>query len=293
MSPPTDRKILEEGVRLCVGEACLPVKVYFGHVSWLQGRADLIFVPRYTSIHRREYICPKFGGLPDMIRASFGAWPPLLSPEINLRASRKGLLRAALDAAASLGVGDGLARRACAQIPRLAGELRRAADAESPQNDGKIPLALMGHSYLVHDAFINHNLIGRLEALGARVLLPDPWEGDGLRAAATVAKPLFWTYGAETVGTASRLADRGGAQGALFLSSFGCGVDSFVGMLAERRVRAAGLPFAALTLDEHTADAGLETRLEAFMDTLSRRRSHDCHLSPHGQRLYDHESPAG
>jgi len=48
-----------------------------------------LFIPRFTSISKKEYICPKFGGLPDMIRNSIKGLPPLIDTEINLRKSKK------------------------------------------------------------------------------------------------------------------------------------------------------------------------------------------------------------
>ena len=68
VSDNTTRKILDDGVKKCVDEACLPVKVFYGHIASLKDKVDYLFIPRYTSISKKEYICPKFGGLPDMIK---------------------------------------------------------------------------------------------------------------------------------------------------------------------------------------------------------------------------------
>jgi len=38
----------------------------------------------------------------------------------------------------------------------------------------------------------------------------------------------------------------------------------------QRATREAGRPFMSLILDEHTGEAGLVTRLEAFVDMLAR-----------------------
>ena len=64
-----------------------------------------------------------------------------------------------------------------------------------------------------------------------------------------------------------------GIDGIIHLISFGCGPDSLVGELVERRAqRGRGFPFLLLTLDEHSGEAGLTTRLEAFVDTLEWRQ---------------------
>jgi predicted nucleotide-binding protein (sugar kinase/HSP70/actin superfamily) len=59
--------------------------------------------------------------------------------------------------------------------------------------------------------------------------------------------------------------------------SFGCGVDSFVCDLAERKVRRSrDMPFIILTIDEHSGEAGLDTRLEAFVDMIRWRKNVFC-----------------
>ena len=40
------REILDRGTSACVDDACLPVKVFAGHVESLRAKCDLIAVPR-------------------------------------------------------------------------------------------------------------------------------------------------------------------------------------------------------------------------------------------------------
>ncbi len=259
----------------CVGEACLPVKAWFGHLLALQGRADWVLTPRYRSVSHREWMCPKIGGLPDMARTVPGL-PPLLDPDINCHDRDGGSLRAALWTADRLGLDRRKAR--AAHDRALARYLNdRAARAAPFRPDGPRPaggrILLLGHRYLTEDLFLNMDAARRLRALGAEVVTMDRYDGRTLRqAAAGLAKPLFWQIGAETVGCAELLSRQADVDGVLFLTCFGCGPDSFAGSMAQRRLRRAGVPFAFLSLDEHTAPAGLDTRLEAFLDTVRWRR---------------------
>ncbi|HWJ02597.1 MAG TPA: hypothetical protein VNU93_02885, partial [Verrucomicrobiae bacterium] len=66
------------------------------------------------------------------------------------------------------------------------------------------------------------------------------------------------------------------------LSCFGCGPDSMVGDMVERACRRNSKPFMMLTLDEHTGEAGVITRLEAYIDMLKRRQKVEDNLSAHG-----------
>ncbi|WDC84408.1 acyl-CoA dehydratase activase-related protein [Caloramator sp. mosi_1] len=70
VSPKTNKEILDLGVLNCVDEACLPVKIFHGHVEYLRDRCDIVLVPRIMKLHKNEFICPKFCRLPEMIRYS-------------------------------------------------------------------------------------------------------------------------------------------------------------------------------------------------------------------------------
>ena len=61
--------------------------------------------------------------------------------------------------------------------------------------------------------------------------------------------------------------ERSDVNGMIHVAAFGCGPDLRPENF-ERRARAAGMPFLNLTLDEHTGEAGIITRLEAFLDMV-------------------------
>lgn len=268
-SSDSDRGLLEKGIGACVTEACLPLKTWFGHALDVAPRADWLFAPRYMSVFRREYICPKFGGLPDMARPVLRG-VRLLSPQVNRHDRDDGALQGALDAARDLGHGSAVARRAY-QRATAAYLAERWAQVRLPKNNRSSPVVLlMGHSYMLGDGFLSMDVAGKLRRLGATVRRMESFDARELRlAAAGLEKPLFWTYGTQALGCVE-LARRC-VDGVLYVTCFGCGVDSFVAWMAERRLRDAGVPFALLSLDEHTAQAGVDTRLEAFVDTLAGR----------------------
>ena len=57
VSEPTTHRIAEEGMSITIDEACLSVKVFFGHVNDLLGKCDYIFVPRINSFGRKNSLC--------------------------------------------------------------------------------------------------------------------------------------------------------------------------------------------------------------------------------------------
>ena len=80
---------------------------------------------------------------------------------------------------------------------------------------------------------------------------------------------VYWSYGqkilraAEIIKTDPRLF-------AIYLSNFSCGPDSF--LLTFFKDIMEQKPCLLLELDEHSADAGVITRLEAFLDSLKHYR---------------------
>jgi len=78
VSPPTNKAIMTAGLKAAVDEICLPVKVFIGHCLELQKTCDAVLVPRLTSVARKEFTCPKFMGLPDMVRRLLPQTPVII-----------------------------------------------------------------------------------------------------------------------------------------------------------------------------------------------------------------------
>lgn len=307
LSPETNKRILDNGLRYALSEACLPVKLYFGHVHYLSDKVDYIFVPRLVSVSAKEYICPKFMGLPDMLRARLPDLPPLIAPALDVSGRFGGdwssfyhaigsflgaapaevnrAFRSAMEADRCYRrlLNQGMLPDEALQLPEVVGEV--AASSESRPS---LRIGLLGHPYVLYDRYINMNLIARLGRMGAEIIIPESVPGTEVEdRARTLPKRLFWTLGKRMIGAALSYFDNRRLDGVIYLSSFGCGPESLVGELVERWARKRShLPFMMLTLDEHTGEAGLVTRLEAFVEMIVRRRSHAHHLSPHGEPLY-------
>lgn len=310
VSDATNKQILDDGVKACVDEACLPIKLFHGHVINLKDRVDYIFVPRFTSISRNEYICPEFGGLPDMVRHTIKGLPSLITAEINMRKSDKGLIRAAVEIAAQLGADKHAAEMAfrfamesyeefsdnvlCGALPFSEGGGavslgKDGTSVSSSENCGAVSsggmrIAVIGHSYNLYDKYISMDILNKLQKSGVAVTTIEMVQEDDInRQAAQLPKPMFWNYGRNAYGAALHLAAAGEIDGMICVTSFGCGIDSFVHDLIEKKVRRAfKIPFITITVDEHSGEAGFNTRLEAFVDMLHWRRLNENNISAFG-----------
>lgn len=264
ISPETDKSILDAGVRCCVDEACLPMKVFHGHVRWLRDRCGLILLPRLVGLREREFICPMFCGLPELVKNNIPGLPPLLDAPLY---SLGGLQDWALQIGLQLtGDRDRI-------IAALADARRRQRESRPAPGKADFPLTvgLVGHPYNLHDRFVNMDLIGKLADLGVGARTSEalsPMEIDA--PADGLYKKPFWTPAREYYGAAVSFCRKAKADGVIYLSSFSCGIDSVVTELIKSEL--GDFPLLILKLDEQTGEAGLETRLEAFADLLRSRR---------------------
>ena len=286
LSPPTNKRILDDGVKLAVDEICLPLKLFFGHVEALKGQVDYVFVPRMVSIQKKEWICPKFLGLPDMVKALSADLPPMIAPDLNLRRSRRELYKAAYEAAAPLTTNRWVIIRALQQALRVQRQYERELKkGRTPLEvlEGKnfpvtvenpLRILLLGHPYLLYESHTNMDLLSRLSGMGATIITPEMLAPLTIEEGAKKQpKALFWTLNKKVMGTAYHFIDEGGIDGIIQLAAFGCGPDALINELIERRAkRGSRIPLLGINIDEHSGEAGLVTRLEAFIDMVKLRR---------------------
>ena len=90
---------------------------------------------------------------------------------------------------------------------------------------------------------------------------------------------MYWVSGQRILRAAEILRSDPRLFG-IYLSNFSCGPDSFLQSFFKDCLR--GKPSLQLELDEHSADAGLVTRLEAFLDSL--RNYHPAEPKPHAAK---------
>jgi predicted nucleotide-binding protein (sugar kinase/HSP70/actin superfamily) len=154
------------------------------------------------------------------------------------------------------------------------------SDAKNGFNDEgfEFKVGLIGHAYNVLDSFVNMDIKNKLNALGLGVMtsehIPREYIDDEVKK---LFKKPFWTYAQEYYGAAVGIFRKGLCDGIIYLSSFSCGVDSVVTELIKNEI--GDFPFMVLKLDEHTGEAGFNTRIEAFSDLLKRRRKVGTDLS--------------
>ena len=300
VSSPTTQVMLLEGSSRVVADTCLPVKVFVGHVLSLVEKCDYIFIPAVRSVKSKVYNCSKFLGLPDMSRAVVPESPPILDIEIDVNRGKRSLYqaiyqlgrhftwdpfkikRAAIAAWQAhlnyLGLMSSRRLTPPPAIERISGTPEVEPEADSSQTTSA-SIAVIGHPYLLYDELINHRLIHRLERANNKVLTPEMLTMEELQSAtARLVGRAYWTYEEEVVGAGEHYL-KSGANGVIGIMAFGCGPDSLMMDMVQRQAaRLRTTPFMSLTVEEHTAEAGIVTRLEAFLDMIHRRERRETEV---------------
>ncbi len=275
-SEDTNKSILDLGVKYCVDEACLPVKIFHGHVASIKDKCDLLVVPRIMKLNKNEFICPKFCGLPEMVLYSLVNMPPAIAEPIYAD-SKNNLFQWTKQAG----------RKVTKDSFKIRYAFKKAYDTQLNHLTGikddlyDMKIALVGHPYNIYDNFTNMNLVSKLNNLGFSVETMEFTEDFLINLEINnLFKRPFWTFARENYGFAVNAAKETRFDGIIYISSFNCGIDSVIIELIKDKI--GSFPFMTLKVDEHTGEAGIDTRIEAFTDMLERRAQNDSNIPTHG-----------
>lgn len=279
VSPKTNKIILDDGIKYCVDEACLPVKLFHGHVAYLRNKCDLLFIPRIMQLSHREFICPKFCGLPEMVKNTIPDLPEILSGPIY-GDSKKNLYKWVK------ATGNILKKNTLT----INSAFNKALDSQKKFKFGinnkeyKLKVAFVGHPYNICDEFSNMDLVKKLNNMNIGVITDEFVDESIINSQCNkLFKKPFWTFARRSFGFSTYLAEKREIDGIIYISSFACGIDSIVIELIKDTI--GDFPFMVLKIDEQTGEAGLDTRIEAFADMLERRCEIENNFSSYGKHL--------
>ncbi len=278
LSPATEAAIVHSGVESVTSQTCFPVKVAHGHARWLidQG-VDYLFLPSVLALprdhqsQRYNHLCPYVQSLPYQIRSALSpeqSGVKLLAPVVDFEEGYASVLKSLSEWASELGItrgelADALDRAVAAQneFDLACAERGRQLLANPPA--GARLAVIVSRPYNGCDSGISLDLPRRMREAG---LLAVPMDMLDMRQIDLGGdwSDMFWKYGQRILHAARLIAGRDDLL-AVYLSNFGCGPDSFLRRFFQEIM--GQKPFLALEVDEHSAAAGLITRLEAFVDS--------------------------
>ncbi len=275
LTPATTQQISKSGIESMVAETCYPVKVSFGHVRELAGRTRFLFLPTLIDMPVANpsevgYYCPMVQSNAYMVRSAFKLdRASVLSPSLHLKYDPEMLATEIADQVCkTLGVTKARVKKALAYAlerqHQFLKDLERKGRDILESTPPREPLVVVtGRPYNLYDERVNLRIGQNLSKIGLRALPMDFMHVSDIDLGEFSS--MYWGLGAQILRTAKRISSLPNAFG-LHLTNFGCGADSFIEHFYRHIM--GSKPYLILELDEHSAVAGVMTRLEAFKNVI-------------------------
>lgn len=159
--------------------------MFHGHVEYLKDKCDFVLIPRIMQVAKDEFICPKFCGLPEMVKYSLNI-NNILSPTIYAY-NEKILQKCLYDFSKQLKVNKDKFKNA---FNNFKSEIYMPN--KYVNNSFNLKVLLLGHPYNVHDNFINMNLINKLAKMGIDIYFQEDLKSNEYTS--NLIKKPFWTF---------------------------------------------------------------------------------------------------
>jgi len=285
VSGQTNTQTIRRGVESVTAQPCFPVKVAYGHIAELfDHKVDYIFLPSIVSMtpafpeNKHNQLCPYVQSLPYQAIAAFGekrGETKILNAVLRLGEGNRLLRKTFGELGKKLGASPASVRRAIreafavqAAFDRTMKEKgREILDSLGPEQ--KL-FVLISRPYNGCDAGLNLQLPKKLAELGMEAIPLDMLDvSQAPLSDPKLHKSVYWSYGQKIL-RAAEIIRRDNRLFAIYLSNFSCGPDSF--LMTFFKDIMGQKPCLQLEIDEHSADAGVITRLEAFLESLKNYR---------------------
>ncbi len=272
---PTDNHIAAAGIETMTAETCFPIKVSHGHVKALINKTRYLFLPvlinmETMSANEKGFYCPLVQANKYMVNAALNIdKKSVIGPVLHLKNDPSTL---AIELSEQIG----------ARIGRSLSEIREAlfyaikrqkAFLDEIHNTGREILKghdpdepviiVTGRPYNLYDERLNLRLGQNLSKTGIKSLPMDYIDVSGIDL--SDFPNMYWGLGSRILRTAKYIKATPNLFG-LHLTNFSCGADSFVEHFYKHVM--GEKPSLILELDEHSAVAGVMTRLEAYKNVV-------------------------
>ncbi|MFC1533770.1 acyl-CoA dehydratase activase [Thermodesulfobacteriota bacterium] len=276
LTPPTNNRISELGIEAMTAETCYPVMVSHGHVKELAGNTRFLFLPNIIDMPTPEdsetgFYCPLVQSNQYMLRMALNLDKDMvLSPTIHLKYDHSTL---AVELSEQLSTKLGKTRSeikkalgyALERQNRFINEMYQKGHEIMEDHDPESPLVVVtGRPYNLYDERLNLRLGQNLSKISVTAIPMDFIDVGSVNL--SDFPNMYWGLGAQILRAAKYIKNNPNYFG-LHLTNFSCGADSFIEHFYKYIMD--DKPYLILELDEHSAVAGVMTRLEAFRNVIN------------------------
>ncbi|MBW1609549.1 MAG: activase, partial [Deltaproteobacteria bacterium] len=258
---------------------------YFHSLLEMENPPEYIFLPHFKAVpvldeNSSSQVCPFVQGETFYLQATFReklrklqaqgtrVLTPLLNLTDGLWAAREPLVGTAVQMGLKRKTALAAFETALNQQTACMAEMRAMGKKtleELEADPDQAAVVIFGRSY---NGFVEEAHMGiphKLASRGVRVIPFDFFLLDNGKS----KRHMYWGMG-QRILQAARFVEQHPQLFGTFITNFSCGPDSFI--IGYFRDIMGRKPSLTLELDNHTADAGLETRIEAFLDIVSAYR---------------------
>jgi len=273
LTPSTTNEIVEKGIELSLAETCFPIKISHGHFALLKGQVKYVFMPHMINMptqteNERGFYCPMVQSNSFVIKAAM-SMKNIISPVIRLKEDLDFLayeLKGALKKYLKVNIKQirSAVEEAFQKMKKFQKELLEMGKEILETHDPSTPLVVVsGRFYNLYDDRLNLKLGQNLAKLGIKAI---PMDFVDIRGVDLSDFPsMYWGLGSQILRTAKFIRSKTFMFG-IHLTNFGCGPDSFLEHFYKHVM--GDKPYLILELDDHSAVAGIMTRLEAFKNVI-------------------------
>ncbi len=291
-SRKTNRQIIEHSAELSYTDSCFPIKLLHGHTASLQD-SDFILFPSALRLGLKEgdenqkYACPLVQASPFLVREALKLQSTMLTPFIDLSMGDKEVIENFTKVAKQMGFNRWRGKAAAQAGLKAQKEFETAREARGRQllkqirENGQIGVVILARSYMSQDSGANLGIAEQLARLGVVPIPLDFLPISSVDISQYSDRP-YWMYESKLIAGAHIVAGEPHLYG-LILTNFGCGPNSFILNIVEDVI--GSKPLGQLEIDEHAAEAGIVTRLEAFVDTI-KGFDRSGKVRPTGKKIY-------
>jgi len=278
LSPFTNKHLINLGLEFSNVDHCFPVKVAYGHIIYLLNQEiDCIFLPYFKNLNNKndEYcngsVCPLVYTITDLVKTILPQKNKIISPIIdfsNINFLTKQLYESLKRYDISKKLIKEALKEAFFEQNQFNNKLKEIGKNYINLNN-EIKIVIVGRSYNSFDCGMNLDIPKKIQRYGIDVIPMDflPYEDISIKSE---WENMYWKSGQKIL-KAAKFINQNESLYPIFISNFLCGPDSFILKYFKKELK--NKPFLHLEIDEHTADAGIITRIEAFLDSINNIKS--------------------
>ncbi|MDR0910158.1 MAG: acyl-CoA dehydratase activase-related protein [Spirochaetaceae bacterium] len=273
-------EVKHEGVARAESTYCFPAEIAHGAVQdCLDKGADYVLLPHFRDMPSYEddvhaNFCPITQSLPYYIDKAFPdvdkkKWLPVV---VSFKFGNEKAFEGFCTMTKKLGISEEETKKAfdtalAKQMEYFAACKKLGEEAlEDARKADRPVIAILGRPYNAFTPEANMGIPRKFTSRGFSVIPFDilPFEES------SIFPNMYWYYGQQDVKSASFLKNEPNIY-VTYVTNFSCAPDSFI--LHYLKWFMGTKPFLVLELDSHSADAGVDTRVEAFLDIIDGYRA--------------------